>query len=70
MRSLTYTTQAAAHHPFMLDSQKPFEYLSVEAFRKLTPHQKQEYVKALKDHLDVPIGEDPPPQSSSSAGPA
>ena len=31
-----------------------FIYLSVEAFRKLTPQQKQEYVQALKDHLDVP----------------
>ena len=31
-----------------------FSYLSVDAFRKLTPQQKQEYVQALKDHLDVP----------------
>lgn len=32
----------------------PFVYLSVEAFRKLTPQQKQEYVQALKEHLEVP----------------
>ena len=32
-----------------------FAYLPVEAFRKLTPLQKQEYVVVLKKHLDVPI---------------
>jgi hypothetical protein len=32
-----------------------FIYLSVEAFRKLTPLQKQEYLVVLKNHLDVPI---------------
>jgi len=32
-----------------------FVYLSVEAFRKLTPHQKQEYLEALRNHLDDPI---------------
>ena len=35
-----------------------FVYLSVEAFRKLTPLQKQEYVVVLKNHLDVPIRDD------------
>ena len=35
-----------------------FVYLAVEAFRKLTPHQKQEYVMVLKNHLDVPILDD------------
>ena len=35
-----------------------FVYLSVEAFRKLTPLQKQEYVVVLKNHLGVPIGDD------------
>ena len=32
-----------------------FIYLPVEAFRKLTPLQKQEYVVVLQKHLDVPI---------------
>jgi hypothetical protein len=35
-----------------------FAYLSVEAFRKLTPLQKQEYVVVLKNHLHVPIDDD------------
>jgi len=32
-----------------------FVYLSVEAFRKLTPHQKQEYLEERRYHLDDPI---------------
>ena len=49
--------------------QRPkFTYLSVEAFRKLTPLQKQEYVVVLKNHLDIPIHVDAaePPQRSPS----
>ena len=32
-----------------------FVHLSVEAFRKLTPLQKQEYVVVLKNHLHLPM---------------
>ena len=42
----------------MPERRPQFVYLSVEAFRKLTPLQKQEYVVVLKNHLDVPIGND------------
>lgn len=47
-----------------------FIYLSVEAFRKLTRIQKQEYVVVLKNHLDLPIGGDTadPPQRSLDSG--
>ena len=30
-----------------------FVYLSAEAFRKLTPQQKQEYVQALSEYLQA-----------------
>ena len=36
-----------------------FVYLSVDAFQKLTPHQKQQYVEALRRHIDFLVGEDP-----------
>ena len=39
----------------MLEHPTEFVLLSVEAFRKLTPYQKQQYLEALKQHLDVPI---------------
>ena len=32
-----------------------FVYLSVEAFRKLTLQQKQDYLEELRNHLDDPI---------------
>ena len=57
MRHRTDTTQAARHHSFMSERHLRFVYLSVEAFRKLTPQQKQAYVQTLKDHLDVPMRE-------------
>ena len=44
----------------------PFVFLSVEAFRKLTPQQKQEYVQALKDHLEVPNRKVAPDNSRSA----
>ena len=40
---------------FMPRRPPQFVYLSVEAFRNLTPHQKQEYLEELKNHLDDPI---------------
>ena len=30
-----------------------FVFLPIEAFRKLTPTQKQDYLKALHNHLDA-----------------
>ena len=39
-----------------------FVYLSVEAFRKLTPQKKQEYVEALKRHLDEVTARHYPPK--------
>jgi hypothetical protein len=37
-----------------------FVYLPVETFRKLTPHQKEQHVDALKQHLDA-VREDQSP---------
>jgi len=39
----------------MLEHPTEFIYLTVDAFRKLTPYQKQQYVDALKLHLDLPF---------------
>ena len=51
------TAQATRILSFMRERPQ-FLYLSVDAFRKLTPLQKQEYVVVLKNHLDVPIRDD------------
>ena len=47
--------QPASQNAFMPRRPPQFVYLSVEAFRKLTPHQKQEYLEELKHHRDDPI---------------
>ena len=52
--------------PFMDEHPRQFAYLSVEAFRKLTPKQKQEFVVALKEHLHVPLRAAPADQSHSA----
>ena len=49
-----------------------FVHLSVEAFRKLTLHQKQDYLAELRNHLDDPIrhligGQSHPEDPSHSA---
>ena len=46
--------------PSMLERPNKFVHLSVEAFRKLTILQRQEYVAVLKRHLGLAD----PPQSS------
>lgn len=50
--------------PERFPPREDFVFLSVEAFRKLTPQKKQEYVEALKNHLDeVTAGRHPPKPS-------
>ena len=64
------TTHATPTLSFMRERPQ-FVYLSVEAFRKLTRLQKQEYVLVLKNYLEVPIRDDTAdyPQSYQLRGP-
>lgn len=51
---------------FMLERPNKFVHLSVDAFRKLTILQKQEYVAVLKHHLGLA---DPPESSDVQFAP-